>query len=162
MNFDRSEVIKWLLFAGVSLTALFFFFQFFKAMQRWFKSSEAEEKKEKEFVSKLPDLKPIPIESGGAISLGFEPQAKAIAADLHKVLSENYYTSLTARVRCEVCQKALKRNNNELILIYNQYKADYGRSLNRDLMDIVYTGCYPWEDNAPTMLKERISQLNGI
>ncbi len=156
---DRSEIIKWVWFAGIILLTFFLFWKFYSVIRSWFGSedSDTDKKQEEELMEGIPDSEPLPPETGGVIRKGFDPMPTA--ASLHKVLTETYYLFSSARVRCETCQRAMDLSGNELLLVYDAYKNNYKQSLKRALMDVNISGCRLFEENAVEALRKRLEDL---
>lgn len=158
---DRSNIIKSTIFVAILFLTGFIFFKFFSIIKTWFAdTSEAQEKEEEEFIGGIPDEPLVDEEIGGEVEDGFRPATTA--ADLHKVLTDSYWTTLTARERCQICSEAMELSDNELRLVHNAYKTKFKRSLKRDLMDAIWHGCWPWEEDAVEGLRNRLQEMQLI
>lgn len=160
--FDRSEVLKWVVFGGISLLFLYLFLNAFKSLRKWFSSpsvAEKQEEEEEELMKNTPDSTMKSVEDGGEVPNDFNPLPYVV--DLKRVLSE-YILPWEGTKRCEVLSKVNKFSDNTLLIIYDTYKNKYNRSLRKALNEVQWSGCQ-FSFNSPLVsLKDRLEKLGKV
>ncbi|MEZ4941824.1 MAG: hypothetical protein R3D58_13170 [Saprospiraceae bacterium] len=95
---------------------------------------------------------------GGDVTTEFYNNRKNIARRLHDALTGN---ALTTEGRCEALYDALQWNDNQLRVIHNTYKNNYGDTLKSDVTSTFTDDCgwFGMNDGQNTALIEKLNLI---
>jgi hypothetical protein len=94
-------------------------------------------------------------DGGGSVALDFN--IESYLEDLHGVLTKTYWAGWGISERCDIYERIVHLNDNELRLIAESYELAYNNTIREGIRSTLDSGCFL--ENNQTKLLERLDAL---
>lgn len=140
---------KWVIYGLLIGIALLIVIRFYHKLMVWLGFKE-------ERVNLKIKGKNIGFEDGGG-NVASDFNMESYLEDLHGVVTKTYWMGWGISERCEVYERIVNLNDNELRLIAESYELAYNNTIREDIRSTLDSGCFM--ENNQTKLLERLDVL---